>query len=72
MCWSIPAKIIKINAQLATVEITGIRKEISLALMADAKLGDYVLVHAGYAISKVDNARARFTIDFFKKGRVNA
>lgn len=66
MCWSVPAKIIDIKKNIATVDISGVRKEIILSLVDEPKEGDYVLVHAGYAIQKVDEEKAKFTIDFFK------
>ena len=53
MCLAIPGKIIKINQQRATVDFDGIEKEINLSLV-DVSEGDYVMVHAGFAIEKVD------------------
>ena len=66
MCWSVPGKIIEINDNLAKVEISGIERDVALDLISDPKEGEYVIVHAGYAIQKVDEDRAKFTIDFFK------
>ena len=66
MCWSVPGKIIDIKENEATVEISGIRKRIRLDLIREPSLGDYVLVHAGYALQKVSEESANFTIDFFK------
>ena len=66
MCWSVPGKITEINNNLAKVEISGIERDVALDLISEAKEGEYVLVHAGYAIQKVDEDRAKFTIDFFK------
>ena len=65
MCWSVPAKIIDIEDKIATVEISGLKKSVGLDLIEYAKVGEYVLVHAGYAIEKVDEESANFTIDFF-------
>ncbi len=65
MCWSVPGKIIKIDGNVSTVEIAGVKKEVHLDLLEDARIGEYVLVHAGYAIQKVDEEKAKFTIDFF-------
>mgnify|MGYP005857400425 CR=1 FL=1 len=59
MCLAIPSRIIEINEYLATVDVSGARKEISLLLLPEeALIGDYVLVHAGFAIQKVDEAAA--------------
>ncbi|MDD5633950.1 MAG: HypC/HybG/HupF family hydrogenase formation chaperone [Candidatus Omnitrophica bacterium] len=70
MCWSVPGKIINIKGKTAEVEVSGIVKNISLDLLKEASRGDYVLVHAGYAIQKVDEADAKFTIEFFNnKGK---
>lgn len=59
MCLAIPSRIVEINEYLATVDVSGARKEISLLLLPEeASIGDYVLVHAGFAIQKVDEASA--------------
>ncbi len=57
MCLSIPGKIIKIDGQRATADFNGIKKEINVSLI-DANSGDYVMVHAGFAIEKVDLKQA--------------
>lgn len=66
MCLSIPARIIEIVNQMATVEVGGITRQASLMLLPQAATGDYVLVHAGFAISMVDKAEARETLRFFE------
>ena len=71
MCWSIPGKIIDINGNEGTVEISGVRKKVMLDLLTDPKKNEYILVHAGYGIQKVKEEDANFTIDFFK-GKNNA
>ena len=72
MCWSVPGRITKVKQKIATVEVSGIFREVPLDLVTDAKVGDYVLVHAGYAIQKVDEEKARFTIEFLKGNKTNA
>ena len=72
MCWSVPGRITEIKDQTAKVDITGAERAIALDLLPDAAIGDYVLIHAGYAIQKVDEEKARFTIDFFKGDNKNA
>lgn len=62
MCLAIPAKIIKIGNQKAVADFGGIKKEIALDLLPDAKKGDFVLVHAGFAINKVDEKEAQETL----------
>ena len=62
MCLAIPAKIISIKDKAAIIEIGGIRREASLQLTPEAKIGDYVLLHTGYAIAVLDEAEARETI----------
>lgn len=58
MCLAVPAKIIEITDSLATVEIRGVRRQVSLMLLSGAKAGDYVLVHAGFAMQKIDQQAA--------------
>ena len=66
MCWGVPGKIINIKGNIATVEISGVYKYTVLDLIQEPAIGDYVLVHAGYAIQKLDQDNAKFTLDFFK------
>ena len=68
MCLAIPAKITEMgNDHLATVDILGATREISLDLTPQAQIGDYVLVHAGFAIEVVDEQFAQETIDLIKE-----
>ncbi len=62
MCLAVPSKIVKINNQIATVDVDGVKREASLMLLDDVNTGDYVIVHAGFAISKVDEAVAAQTL----------
>jgi hydrogenase expression/formation protein HypC len=48
-------------------ELDGVRREVSLMLQPDARLGDYVLVHAGYVIGMVDEAEARATLELLRQ-----
>ncbi len=54
MCLAFPAKVIEINESLATVERSGVKRSASLMLLPEAKVGDYVLVHAGFAMQIID------------------
>lgn len=62
MCLAVPSKIVEIENSVATVDVDGVRRDVSLMLLDDVKLGDYVIVHAGFAISKVDEEVARQAI----------
>jgi len=65
MCLAIPAKITKIDGTDAEVEIGGIGRKASLMLTPEAQVGDYVLLHAGYAINIVDQKEAKETLAIF-------
>jgi hydrogenase expression/formation protein HypC len=64
MCLAIPAKIIEMrNGSMALVEFDGVIKEISLAMIENPAIGDYVIIHVGFAISKIDQDEALKTLD---------
>lgn len=66
MCVAIPSLIIKKEDLMATIEVYGARRQVSLMLLAEeAEVGDYVLVHAGFAIQKVNPEEGRATLDLF-------
>lgn len=67
MCLAIPSKIIKIQNNMATIDVDGVQREASLLLIEDARVGDYVIVHAGFAIQKLDEAAARETLDLLRE-----
>ena len=67
MCLAVPAKIISIRGSKALVDFGGIRREINIALVESPKEGDYVLVHAGFAIQKIDEKEAEETIKIMKE-----
>ncbi|UCD31768.1 MAG: HypC/HybG/HupF family hydrogenase formation chaperone [Desulfobacterales bacterium] len=58
MCLAIPSKIVKIENHMATIDVDGVKREASLLLLDEPKVGDYVIVHAGFAIHKIDEADA--------------
>ena len=58
MCLAVPAKVVEIKDQLAAVELNGVRRAASLMLLPEAKLGDSVLVHAGFAMQIVEAEEA--------------
>ena len=65
MCWAIPAKVKEINGAIGKVELEGTSREVGLQLLEDVHVGDYVLVHAGFAIQKVDEREAEETLKLF-------
>ena len=68
MCLAIPAKVAKLEeGNLATVDILGVSREISVDLTPQAQVGAYVLVHAGFAIEVVDEQFAQETIELIKQ-----
>ena len=67
MCLAIPAKIIKINKNIAEIESLGVVKEVDTTLVPDAKIGDYVIVHAGFAIQIIDKKEASITEGYWKE-----
>ena len=63
MCLAIPARVAEIrDGDLAVVELGGVRKEVSLALVAGVVEGDYVIVHVGYALTRLDPEEAARTL----------
>ncbi len=58
MCLAIPAKIVEIENDMGLVDMEGARKTVSLLLQEDAEVGDYVIVHAGFAIHRIDEEEA--------------
>jgi hydrogenase expression/formation protein HypC len=67
MCLAIPSRITKIENNMATIDVEGVQREASLLLLEDARVGDYVIVHAGFAISKLDEAAARETLNLVRE-----
>ncbi|MCX8130105.1 MAG: HypC/HybG/HupF family hydrogenase formation chaperone [Clostridia bacterium] len=67
MCLAIPGKVVKIEEKSSIVEIMGATREVSTELVSGIEIGDYVLVHAGCAIQKIDEEEALNTIQLFKE-----
>jgi hydrogenase expression/formation protein HypC len=61
MCLAIPAKILSINGDTAMIELGGTQREASLMLLEDASVGDWVIIHAGFAIEKLSEEDAQQT-----------
>ncbi len=65
MCLAIPARLVEINGDDGIVDMGGVTKQISLALVDGLEVGDYVIVHVGYALNKLDPEEAARTLALF-------
>jgi hydrogenase expression/formation protein HypC len=71
MCLAVPVKVVELGAgDAALVDLGGIRKQISLALVEDVAVGDYVILHVGYALTRLDPAEAERTLALFAEAGV--
>ncbi len=66
MCLAVPAEVRAINGHTATVDYGGVSREANISLV-DAKVGDFVIVHAGYAIQVMDREEAGKTLEIFRE-----
>jgi len=67
MCWAVPAKIVEMDGAVGKVDLSGVIREVGLQLLPDPKVGDYVLVHAGFAIQTVDEEEALETLKLLEQ-----
>lgn len=67
MCLAIPSQIVRIENDMAMIDVAGIQREASLLLLEDAQVGDYVIVHAGFAIHKIDTEAAKETLALLRE-----
>jgi hydrogenase expression/formation protein HypC len=67
MCLAIPSKIVVIKEGLGIIDADGVIREISLLLLDEAKVGDYVIVHAGFALHKIDEEAARESLKILRE-----
>ncbi|MBI4765780.1 MAG: HypC/HybG/HupF family hydrogenase formation chaperone [Deltaproteobacteria bacterium] len=67
MCLAIPSKIVEIKDGLATIDADGVIRKVSLLLLEEAEVGDYVIVHAGFALHKIDEAAALESLDILRQ-----
>ncbi len=65
MCLAVPLRIVRIEGAMAEVELGGVLRQVSLVLTPEAQVGDYVLVHTGFAISRLDEQEAQETLALF-------
>jgi hydrogenase expression/formation protein HypC len=62
MCLAVPMKIVQINGEFGIAELGGLRHKVNLQLLPQIKVGDYIIVHAGFGIEKLDAERAEETL----------
>ena len=67
MCLAIPSKVIKIDGNMGIIDVEGVRREASLLLLEDVEIGDYVIVHAGFALHKIDESEAKETLKVLRE-----
>lgn len=67
MCLALPAKVMQIDGDTAVVSLGGVKKQISLALVDGVQLGDYVIVHTGFALTRLDPVEAERTLALFSE-----
>lgn len=67
MCLAVPMMVKSIDGDTAVCEIDGVRREASLMMVEDIAVGDFVLIHAGFAIEKLDQADAEQTLALFRR-----
>lgn len=67
MCLAIPSKIIKIENGMGTIDVDGVKREASLLLLENPRVGEYVIVHAGFAIHKIDEKDALASLKLLKE-----
>ncbi|HBI33546.1 MAG TPA: HypC/HybG/HupF family hydrogenase formation chaperone [Candidatus Moranbacteria bacterium] len=68
MCLAFPGKIISINGQQATADFDGVQKDINIGLVPDIKKGEYVIVHAGFAVQQLTKQDAWEVLKEYEKG----
>ena len=67
MCLAIPSKIVEIKDNMGTIDVAGVQREASLLLLEDPQVGDWVIVHAGFAIQKIDEAVAQESLRYLRE-----
>ena len=65
MCLAVPVQVVSVDGNEAEVEIGGVKRKVSIMLTPEVRVGDYVLLHTGYAISVIDEAEAKETLKLF-------
>ena len=63
MCLAVPGQVLDMHEQMATVDVAGVKRQVCLDLVEEVKVGDYVLVHVGFALQKIDERVAMETLE---------
>ncbi len=67
MCLGIPAKVVKVDKNIAEADVGGVLRKISLELCPEVSVGDYVLLHTGFAIQRMDEEEAEETLELLRQ-----
>jgi hydrogenase expression/formation protein HypC len=67
MCLAVPAKILKIEDNLALVDMAGVRRQADVRMVSNVRVGEYVLIHAGFAIEKIGQKEAKETLKLLRE-----
>jgi len=67
MCLAVPMKVISLQNDTGIAEMSGVKKEISFMMLPEAEIGDYVIVHAGFAIQILNEEEAQKTLELFRE-----
>ena len=67
MCLAIPARVLKIESNLAIVDMAGVKREADIRMVSNVRVGEYVLIHAGFAIEKIGEKEAEETLQLFRE-----
>ena len=67
MCLAIPSKIVEIKEGLGVIDVDGVIRKVSLLLLDEAQVGDYVIVHAGFALHKIDEEAAMESLQILRE-----
>lgn len=67
MCLAIPSRITKINENMGVIDVVGVQREVSLLLVENPQVGDWVIVHAGFAIQIIDEATAQESLRYLRE-----
>ncbi len=67
MCLAVPARIVELQDEMATIEVDGVRRSVSTLLVPDLQVGDYIITHAGFALQRVDEDQAQESIRLLRQ-----
>jgi len=70
MCIAVPMKVIEINEDMGVVEGNGVKREVGIMLLENLRIDDWVLIHAGFAISKINQEEAEETLALLKETKI--